>query len=273
MQELRGKVAVITGGASGIGYAVASRAAEAGMRVVLADIDASALERAEKELSDGGAEVAGVVVDVTNAESVTALAARAYERFGSVNLLVNNAGVASVHAAWDGPLEEWSRVLGVNLFGVVHGVRAFVPRMIASGEPGHVVNLASAAGLVSTPGLAAYCASKSGVVALSEALHHDLRARRASIGVSVVCPSWVKTRIARRPVDDAPIDAPTEKIRAAIFHAVEEGIPALDVAATILDAVRDDRFYVITHEPTKAGFAVRAKDILEGRPPTLFSVG
>jgi NAD(P)-dependent dehydrogenase (short-subunit alcohol dehydrogenase family) len=272
MEELRGKVAVITGGAEGIGRAVAERAADAGMRLVLGDVNPSALEQATAELASKKADVLGVVVDVSEAASVGELARRAKERFGAVSLLVNNAGIAAVHTAWDGPIDAWTRTMGVNVFGIVHCLRAFVPDMIAAGEPAHVVNVASAAGLVSSAGLAAYCASKQATVALSESLYQDLRARKTKVGVSVVCPSWVKTKIALRG-PAASGDALTQGIGAAIAAAVRNGIEPLDLATSVLDAVRANRFYVISHDTTKAGFAVRAKDILEGRPPTMFPIG
>jgi NAD(P)-dependent dehydrogenase (short-subunit alcohol dehydrogenase family) len=275
VEELQGRVAVITGGAEGIGRSLALRAADAGMKLVLADIDEASLERTVAELTAKGAEAIGVRVDVADAASVAELAARAMARFGGVHLLVNNAGIASVDPAWEVPLDEWSRVIGVNLLGVVHGIKAFLPAMIASGAPGHVVNVASAAGLVSAPGMGAYCATKSAVVALSESLLHDLQLRKLPIGVSVVCPAWVKTGIASRPQPSIPPGAPggdamTQSIRVAIQKAVRSGIPVEDATGIIFDAIRAGRFYVLTHDITRTGVAHRAKDIVEGRPPTLF---
>ena len=188
MKELQGKVAVITGAAEGIGRAIAEQAAARGMKLVLADISEAKLNETVAALRASGAEVEGVQVDVSKAEQVEALAARAFERFGNVHLLVNNAGVALAKSAWETTLADWEWVLGVNLYGVIHGIRAFVPRMLEKGEEGHIVNTASVAGLVSQPAMAAYNVSKFGVVTLTEGLHHDLTLRKTKLKASVLCP-------------------------------------------------------------------------------------
>ena len=194
MESLRDKVAVVTGGASGIGLAMAERFLAEGMKVVIADVEAAALSPAAERLGTDGAEVLAVQTDVTVWADVEALAEAAYERYGAVHVVCNNAGVVTRGAAWEQSLEDWQWVIGVDLWGVIHGVKAFVPRMLASGEPGHVVSTASIAGLFAMPTIAPYNVAKVGVVALSETLHHDLRAAGSSIGVSVLCPGVVPTR-------------------------------------------------------------------------------
>jgi NAD(P)-dependent dehydrogenase (short-subunit alcohol dehydrogenase family) len=270
VRDLQGKVIVVTGAGSGIGRALVLAAAQRGMRVVLADIDAQRLAQVTEEVRSRGAEALGVEVDVSSAVSVAKLAERAFAQFGAVHVLVNNAGIATSGAAWLLPMETWERTLGINLFGVIHGVHSFLPRMLESGEPGHVVNVASAAGLISVPGFAAYSASKFGVVGLSEALFHDLKARKANIGASVLCPSWVQTRIAHDSlVPELAVDAVDASVNAAVSRAVSQGIAAESVAEAVFDAIEAERFYVLTHEDTRRAVEARTKDILEDRQPTM----
>ncbi|MDG4596472.1 MAG: SDR family NAD(P)-dependent oxidoreductase [Candidatus Contendobacter sp.] len=280
MKELQGKVAVITGAAEGIGRAIAEQAAARGMKLVLADISAAKLDEAEAALRAGGAEVEGVQVDVSRAEQVEVLAARAFERFGNVHLLVNNAGVALAKSAWETTPADWDWVLGVNLYGVIHGIQAFVPRMLENGEEGHIVNTASVAGLISQPAMAAYNVSKFGVVTLTEGLHHDLTLRQARLKASVLCPGWVRTRIAEaerhrdadQRTDPSQLDPVTAKTGLSMFKAVQQGIAPEPVAEAVFAAVEDGRFYIFTHPETKAGVGVRMEDILRERLPTLLSV-
>jgi NAD(P)-dependent dehydrogenase (short-subunit alcohol dehydrogenase family) len=231
------------------------------------------------ELEGQGAEVIGVPTDVSNFDDVEAMANAAFTRFHRVHLLVNNAGVALCKPAWELTSEDWDWVLGVNLHGVIHGLRAFVPRMISDGEEGRIINTASAAGLLATPGFAAYTVSKHGVVALSEVLHHDLALRESRLGVSVLCPAWVKTRIAQseRNREDAErsdlkiFDPVSMKIAAAVLQATASGIEPDRVADSVFEAIATDRFYILTHPDTKLGVKVRMDDILQGRNPTLLS--
>ena len=281
MRELRGKVAVITGAASGIGRAVAGRCAGAGMKVVLADVEESALVAAERAFKDAGADVLGVRTDVSRADDVEALAGRAVERFGAVHLVHNNAGVAAGGLMWELPLADWKWVLGVNLWGVIHGVRTFVPLMLAQGDEGHVVNTASLAGLTSTPFLGPYSVSKHGVVTLSETLLKELAMQGAKVKVSVLCPGLVRTRIGEsgrnRPAqleherdDDASaVDAMSS---GAFQQLVEAGMDPAAVADQVLEAVRQERFWVLTHPELDQAIRSRADDILERRNPVAQSL-
>jgi len=277
LQSFAGKTAVITGAGSGLGFALARALAAEHAQLVLADINAADLGAVERELSTHGATVTSCVCDVSWAGSLDALAAQARDRFGPVHLLFNNAGVSVSGPVWESTEADWKWMLGVNLLGVVNGIRSFVPAMLAHGEPAHIVNTASVAGLISPPGFSAYSVTKHAVVALSEVLHQDLRKAGAGIGVSVLCPAYFPTRIsdsARNrpaPLRNPPAGAPpSEKDDAALVRrAVERGrLSADDIARIALDAVRADRFYVITHPNIKASIEWRMRDILDERPPT-----
>ena len=280
MKTFSGRVAVITGAASGIGKAIALHAARQGMKLVLADLNPDTLSRTMSELVAEGAEVTGLDVDVSDTTRVEALADLAYSRFGAVHLLVNNAGVALAKSVWETSQKDWDWVMGVNLYGVTNGLRAFVPRMLAGGDEGHVVNVASVAGLISEPGMAAYNASKFGVVTVSEGLFHDLALRQAPIGVSVLCPAWVRTRIAEaerhRAADERTdftrLDPHTQSTGQAMMKAVRNGIAADEVADKTFAAIRDNRFYVLTHEQSLLGVKIRMQDIVDNRPPTLLPI-
>ncbi len=280
MQELKGKVAVITGAAEGIGKAIAVAAAAEGMRLVLADISDTLLNNTVQELRQTGAEVIGVVTDVAKESDIQTLADQAYAQFGHVHLLVNNAGVAFAKSAWETTAKDWEWIMGINLYGITHALRIFIPRMLASDEVAHIVNTASVAGLIAEPALAAYNVSKFGVVALSESLHHDLSLRKSKIGVSVLCPSWVKTRIIdaerNRKMEDRiqadQLEKLSQKTGTAINKAVEAGISPQQVASDVIAAVKANTFYILTHPETKAAVAIRSEDILQGRPPTLLPI-
>jgi len=274
MQALRGKVAVVTGGASGIGRALVDRFAAEGMRVVVADVEARALAATERELRDRGAEVLAVEADVAKADAVEALARAAVGRFGGVHVLCNNAGVSLGGPTWEHTLQDWEWVLGVNLWGVIHGIRTFVPMMIRQGEPAHVVNTASLAGLTSNPFMSVYNVTKHAVVTLSETLVQELRIVGAPVGVSVLCPGFVQTRIAdssrNRPAAlAAGADRPRpEQLERMVRAAIEGGLPPAAVAELVLDAVRHDRFWIFPHpEITQSGVRARMEGILRGEPP------
>lgn len=274
MNEFPGKVAVITGAASGIGRAIAMQAARKGMRVVLADIEAAPLEHTASELRAMGVDVLAIPTDVSRAEEVAALAERAVAAYGAVHLLFNNAGVATGGPIWERPLAEWEWVMGVNLWGVVHGIRSFVPLMLAQDDAGYIVNTASIAGLVTAPALGIYTVTKHAVVALSEILAAELAQRDAPIKVSVLCPSWVQTRIldAGRNRPAAIRDAATSDDAvgsAAIRELVDAGMPPEQVAAAVFAAIRDEQFYILTHPETKTWIRHRMENILNTPDPAV----
>jgi NAD(P)-dependent dehydrogenase (short-subunit alcohol dehydrogenase family) len=273
VENLQGKVAVITGGASGIGKAVAEAAVTEGMRVVIADIEEGALKAAADDLATGGAEVLAVVTDVADAGSVRELRDRSLDRFGAVHLVHNNAGVGLGGPIWQIPEEDWRWILGVNLWGVVYGISTFVPLLIEQGE-GHVVNTASIAGLTTAPFLGPYNATKQAVVAMSETLYKDLQAAGVTgVGVSVLCPGFVQTRIAESD-RNRPAWAPEREVegaavmREAIQGLVDAGIPADVVGQEVMTAVRNDTFYILTHPELDVAVATRFEDIRERRPPS-----
>lgn len=195
MQDLKDKVAVITGGASGLGLAMAKRFAREGMKLVLADIEEDALRKVEQEFRKAGVPVLGIRTDVSRSQDVERLAEKTLATFGAVHIVCNNAGVAPGGVVWENTTADWEWVLGVNVWGVIHGVRVFVPIMLRQDTPCHVVNTASVAGLLSVPAMGIYCVSKHAVVTLSECLYHDLAERGSKIGVSVLCPAYVPTGI------------------------------------------------------------------------------
>ncbi len=275
MQEFSGKVAVVTGGASGIGFGIAARAAREGMRVVLADIEADALERAAAELRATGADVLTVPTDVARAESVAALAERAVAAYGGVHLLVNNAGVVSGGPLWERTLADWEWVMGVNLWGVVHGIRSFVPLMLAQENGGYIVNTASAAGLVTAPSLGIYTVTKHAVVAISETLSAQLAQQRGTVKVSVLCPMWVNTRLVdserNRPVtfQNPAIEAdPTPAEVEAIRPMIESGKSPDEIADAVFAAIRDERFYILPHPEVAPLVRRRMEGILSAFEPS-----
>lgn len=278
MKEFKNKVAVITGAASGIGRAIADRCAREGMKVVLADVEEPALISAATEMKAAGAAVLSVVTDVSKAGEVEALARKTLDEFGAVHLLCNNAGVGAGTTVWQSTLRDWEWVLGVNLWGVIHGVRFFVPIMLEQDTDGHVVNTASIAGLISGSALGIYKVTKHGVVSLSETLSCELAELGAKVKVSVLCPGFVKTRIMdsarNRPAElqnppEQEVWTPEMEARAeAMRQAVLRGIPATQVADAVFDAIREERFYIHTHPELKAWVQMRMDAILQERNPT-----
>ena len=276
MEELRGKVAVVTGAASGIGLAVCRKAAAEGMRIVMADVEEPALKSAADDLAGQGADVLPVLTDVSEAASVIALRDAAVQQFGTVHLVHNNAGVSASGPVWSVPEVDWRWVIGVNLWGVVHGIRAFVPLLVDQGE-GHVVNTGSLAGLLTPPFMGVYNATKHAVVAISETLHKDLQVAGSPVGVSVLCPGFVRTGIGHSE-RNRPSWAPAPPTDAGALldvgrQLVAAGIDPAVVADAVFDAVKAGRFYIFTHPETKPAVAVRAKDILEERQPTVNPLG
>ena len=277
MQDFAGKTAVITGAGSGLGLALARALAKEGAKLVLADINAQDLAAAEESIVALGAECTSTVTDVAWKGSVEALAARARSHFGRVHILFNNAGVAVNGPLWESTEADWEWLIGVNLMGIVHGIRCFVPDMIEHGEVGHVVNTASVAGLITPPGFSAYTVTKHAAVALSEVLYQDLKARTTQIGVSVLCPAFFPSGITdsdrNRPAklrnpDEAAGDG-DNAIEAIVRHAVERGkLSADDIARITLDGIRAEKFYILPHEKIKPSIEKRLQDILLDRPPT-----
>jgi len=272
MEDLQGKVAVITGGASGIGRAVADKAVTKGMKIVLGDIEEGPLKVAVDDLTSTGAEVLGVVTDVSDRTSVEALRDAALERFGAVHLVHNNAGIGLGGPIWEVTEEDWRWILGVNLWGVIHGVATFTPLLLEQGE-GHIVNTASIAGIIVAPFLGPYNATKQAVVAISETLFKDLQAVGAPVGVSVLCPGFVQTRI-----DDSERNRPewapqrevegAEELRGLVSDMVNGGIAPTSVADRVIDAVQTNTFYILTHPELEGAITTRFDDIVQGRAPS-----
>jgi NAD(P)-dependent dehydrogenase (short-subunit alcohol dehydrogenase family) len=277
MRDFKDKVAVITGGASGIGLALARRLAREGAKLVLADIEEEPLRRVEQEFRHAHVPVLALRTDVSRAHDVERLAEKTLATFGAVHMVFNNAGVGPGGAVWENTVADWEWVLGVNVWGVIHGVRVFVPIMLRQNIPCHIVNTASVAGMLSVPGMGIYCVSKHAVVTLSECLFHDLAQRNAQIGVSLLCPAYVPTGIVdserNRPASlrnsnraRSPEDLEREE---KLRHAVQSGrISAEQVADMVIEAVEEERFYVFTHPRIKAAVQMRLDDILNGRNPT-----
>jgi NAD(P)-dependent dehydrogenase (short-subunit alcohol dehydrogenase family) len=254
MREFNGRAAFVTGGASGIGLALGQTFAKAGMKVMLADVETGALEQAVAGLRDVGADVRGVHCDVADAESVERAAQAAFDAFGHVHVVCNNAGVAAAGGIDNISVDNWRWVIDVNLMGVLYGIKSFLPHIREHGEGGHIVNTASMAGMSVGLGFSPYAASKFAVVAMSEGL--SLQLKPHGIGVSVLCPYFVRTGIGEsgrnRPErygEMPPLDpaSPAAAMVAEIKQLIEAGIEPSDVAARVLAAIRDDEFYIFTH--------------------------
>lgn len=273
MDQLKDKVAVITGAASGFGRELAMLCAQEGMRVVMTDVDEAGLRATDELLRPYDAHTLLLKCNVADAAEVERVAAQTCDRFGAAHLLFNNAGIAVAGPVWTTTLEDWQWTLGVNLMGVVHGIRSFVPRMLKQGGACHIVNTASVAGLLSVPASSVYCVSKHGVVTLSECLHHELRMAKAEIGVSVLCPAFVNTGIGdsgrNRPSELAAGNPLAKPYEDRVRKALQAGkLSAADVAKITMDAVKAGRFYVLPHDNIKPAIETRMRDILEGRLPT-----
>jgi NAD(P)-dependent dehydrogenase (short-subunit alcohol dehydrogenase family) len=274
MELAPGKVAVVTGAASGIGFALAERFARAGLDVVLADIEQAALETAERKIAELGVRTLAVRTDVSDEAAVNALAAASVDRFGAVHVVCNNAGVVTDSDPWLGPLSAWKWVLGVNLWGVIHGIRAFLPLLALQGE-GHIVNTASVAGLL--PGFSAsYDATKHAVVAITEDLYRAMKISALPVGVSVLCPGWVRTAILGADrnwpagLGEVPEPAATAQVTAPyVQRVIDEGMAPAAVADMVADAVMAGRFWVFTHPQFTDIAARRWRGIAEGEDPRI----
>jgi NAD(P)-dependent dehydrogenase (short-subunit alcohol dehydrogenase family) len=277
MNEFSGKTAVVTGGASGIGKALAMQLAREGMSIVIADVEVPALEETRAELEGAGAPVLAVETDVSSLEQVRELAAKTVARFGAVQVLINNAGVAGGSSTWKSTTEDWEWVFGVNFFGVTNCLREFVPLLLEQAEQGHIVNVASIAGLLPFHPDATYLTSKHAVLSLSEHLYYDMLERGGKIGVSVLCPAWVATRIVdasrNRPAHLKtakhlePVSAQRQKKLDRFREEISKGMPPETLARLTVEAMRESRFYIIPED----GFLELAKDrfdaILSGENP------
>ncbi|MGH9103509.1 MAG: SDR family NAD(P)-dependent oxidoreductase [Acidimicrobiales bacterium] len=277
MEELSGKVAVVTGAGSGMGKAFARRFAAEGMKVVLADVQVDALEGAVAELSDAGHEVLGVPTDVSGLRALRNLADQAVGTFGKVHLVCNNAGVEGYldGALWEATDEDWAWTLDVNFWGVVNGVRTFLPLLLSHGEPGHLVNTASMTALTRAANM--YSVTKHAVLALTEVLHAELRARGAPVGVSALCPGIIATRLfqgsrnrprALRNRAEGPGARGGRELREQMHARLAQGMSPETVADKLLEAIRADRLYVLTDHDWDGAIRERSEDILAGRNPS-----
>lgn len=286
MKDFGDKVAVVTGAASGIGRALAACCVREGMKVVLADIETSALAEAARELAIGETDVLAVKTDVSIANEVEALAHKTLDRFGAVHLLFNNAGVMKGGTLWEHSLADWEWIIGVNLWGVIHGVRVFVPLMLSQDVACHIVNTASFAGLIAPPGQGIYNVTKHGVVAITETLYRELAERGAKLKVSVLCPSHIRTRIYdaernRPPVyrDGGAVGPMPQQELEAIWSEVAERykeyggmLSPEHIADCTFDAIRDERLYILTHPELNPLLLERTEAMVQGRNPMLYSV-
>ena len=273
MRELRGKIAAVTGAASGLGRSMALAFASEGMDLALADVDEVNLSSVQDEVMAKGVRAITLKVDVSNAQQLEVFRDQTLTRLGGVHVVCNNAGVSPLGAVWENTPADWQWILGVNLWGVIHGVRAFTPHLLKQDE-GHIVNTASVAGLISPPGSGAYNVTKHGVVALSESLYHDLRERNSRVGVSVLCPAYVPTGIVdseRSRPKDLPTSTKSKETlarEAMLRKAVTSGkISADQVAQAVVAAIKEERFYILTHPRIKGAIEARMRDILEERAP------
>jgi len=275
MKEFKGKVAVITGAANGIGRGIAERCVNEGMKTVLADIDDASLAKAEAELKTLSGTVLSVRTDVSKRADVELLARRTLDAFGQVHLLFNNAGVAAGGSPWEATWNDWEWVIGVNLWGAIHGVKVFAPLMLAQNVECHIVNTASTAGLIVGGGSAPYSVTKHAVVALSESLFLTLQKRTALVKVSVLCPGLVRTDIANterhRPagLENEPVEMTPERQAGLNFlkAAIEAGMPPLQVADIVFDAIKNERFYILTHPEWMEAIQMRTDSLLRLENP------
>jgi NAD(P)-dependent dehydrogenase (short-subunit alcohol dehydrogenase family) len=274
MQEINSKVAVVTGAGSGIGRALVRAFGREGMRVVAADVEQIALDETMKLLHDAGTDATACVVDVGDFAQVDALADQAYATFGSVDVLCNNAGVFAGGLLWERPASDYEWTLRVNLWGILHGVRAFVPRLLEQGTPAHIVNTVSMAGLCTTPYSGAYDVSKFAALAATECLAHDLALVGAPIKVSMLCPGLVATNIGRadrnRPAGLAAMSTPdAEFVTQVLVDSTSQGLAPEAVADLVVDAIRTERFFIPTNDSHAPQLRERTDALLAGKLPPM----
>ena len=277
MKEFKDKVAVITGAASGIGFGIAERCAQIGMRVVLAGINEANLAKAEEKLKPIGATLLSVKTDVSKREDIEVLAQKTLDTFGAVHLLVNNAGVGAGTTVWESTWEDWEWVMDVNLWGVIHGVKIFTPIMLAQDTEAHIVNISSIAGLLPDHPSSPYQVTKHAVVGLTESLYHSLAERNSKVKVSLLCPGWVKTSILKsernRPAELQNEPGAISNKRAAVEsfrkmqEALEAGISIQEFAEHVFNAIQAEQFYVLTHPEHTPEIQERMQNILQQKNP------
>lgn len=264
-------MAVVTGAASGIGKGMAQRFAKEGMKVVMADVEKEALANAETELKKDGGQVSSFLCDVSDPKQVEGLAKHARETFGAVDILCNNAGVSSGGLLWDTPLDEWKWVIGVNLWGVIHGIHYFVPDMIKQGTPGHVVNTSSILGLVVGPFLGVYQTTKHAVLGVSETLHHELNMMQSKIKVSVLCPAAVNTKIAEagrnRPAALGGASKGAGILAGAGTAMLANGMSPEKIADQVFDAIQNEKFFILTHPEMDEAIRTRWDNVVNRKNP------
>jgi NAD(P)-dependent dehydrogenase (short-subunit alcohol dehydrogenase family) len=282
MKEFKGKVAVVTGAASGIGRGLAEHCVKAGMKVVLADIEEPALKETEQALKAKGAAVLAVRTDVSRLKDIEALAQKTLNAFGGVHLLFNNAGVQTgarmSQPLWENTLADWEWVIGVNLWGVIYGVKVFVPIMLKQETECHIVNTSSMAGLISEPELVIYGVTKAGVIKISEGLYLQLKQRNAPVGVTVLCPAFVSSRLSdagrNRPAAlQNPPEAPQKPEKPSLVKQFQKGnrnpMSPEQCAELVFKAIREDTFYVLTDPLINTLVQQRIENILQGRNPAM----
>ncbi|MBT3311354.1 MAG: SDR family NAD(P)-dependent oxidoreductase [Desulfobacterales bacterium] len=276
MKEFRNKTAVVTGAASGIGRAIAKHCAGEGMNVVISDIEIESLRNTEEEIKATGASVLPVATDVSKLKDIEALAEKTIEKFGSVDLLFNNAGVVLHASTWENTISDWEWVLGVNLWAVIYGIKTFTPIMIKQGTPCHIVNTGSTGGITSNPGISAYNVSKHGVVTLSETLFYDLQAIESKVNVSVLCPGAVDTNLMnsnrnrrnRYTKPEIELTEEEKELKETRDRYLKDGMPPEKVAEEVFNAIRNEKFYILTHPDIKEFVRSRMEDILLERNPS-----
>ncbi|GGM29334.1 short-chain dehydrogenase [Paraliobacillus quinghaiensis] len=284
MKDFSGKVAVITGAGNGFGVEFAKECALREMKVVIADINKEDLKRTENLISDMGAEVISIPTDVSLYEEVENLASKSIERFGSVDLLFNNAGVVVPGPIWELPVNDWDWIMGVNVNGIAYGLKAFIPIMLKQDTPCHIVNTASVAGLLTTPSMAAYHTSKHATVALSESVNYGMQAMNAKVKMSVFCPGFVQTNLHecdRQRPDRFKMDPDEPYYQSKTYqdglarahHVINTGIPIDSIGQSVFTAIEEERFYILTHPKYNPLIGKRVKDMLEGVIPSVKTFG